>query len=144
LPRPFISARIILLSCSPREPVDAVAVTTGRRRPWPARVRQWYASGAGHCCSSLVCAGFVYAHRGVWFQMTPEDACRFIYGRNGFVESVEIGRYIKEHSAPDARVAVIGSEPQIYFYAHRHSASGFIYMYDLVQLHRYAASSSGT
>ena len=37
-----------------------------------------------------------------------------------------------------ARIAVIGSEPQIYFYAHRRSASGFIYVYDLVQLHRYA------
>ena len=46
--------------------------------------------------------------------------------------------YIREHSAPDARVAVLGSEPQIYFYAHRRSASGFIYMYDLVQLHDYA------
>jgi hypothetical protein len=87
----------------------------------------------------LACAGFVFGHRAVWFQMTPEAACRFIYGRNGFVESVEIGRYIKEHSAPDARVAVLGSEPQIYFYAHRRSASGFIYMYDLVQLHQYAS-----
>jgi hypothetical protein len=51
---------------------------------------------------------------------------------------VEIGRYIREHSAADARVAVFGSEPQIYFYAHRRSASGFIYMYDLVQLNDYA------
>ena len=51
---------------------------------------------------------------------------------------MKIGDYIREHSAPDARVAVIGSEPQIYFYAHRRSASGFIYMYDLVQLHSYA------
>ena len=29
-------------------------------------------------------------------------------------------------------MAVIGSEPQIYFYAHRLSATGFIYTYDLV------------
>ena len=70
--------------------------------------------------------------------MGPEAACRAIYGENPFVESVEIARYIQEHSAPDARIAVIGSEPQIYFYAHRRSASGFIYMYDLVQLHPYA------
>jgi len=87
----------------------------------------------------LACAGFVVNHRAVWFQMGPEAVCRAIYGRNPFVESVEIGRYLREHSAPEARLAVIGSEPQIYFYAHRHSASGFIYMYDLVQLHRYAS-----
>jgi hypothetical protein len=54
------------------------------------------------------------------------------------VESVKIGRYIREHSAADARIAVLGSEPQIYFYAHRRSASGFIYMYDLVQSNNYA------
>jgi hypothetical protein len=71
--------------------------------------------------------------------MGPEDVCRATYGRNPFVESVEIGGYIMGHSRPEARLAVIGSEPQIYFYAHRHSASGFIYMYDLVQLHRYAS-----
>jgi hypothetical protein len=87
----------------------------------------------------LACAAFVVKHREVWFQMGPEAVCRATYGRNPFVESVEIGRYIREHSAPDARLAVIGSEPQIYFYAHRRSASGFIYMYDLVQLHRYAS-----
>jgi len=86
----------------------------------------------------LAGAAFVWEQRGVWFQMGPEAACRSIYGSNPFVESVEIGRYIREHSAPEARIAVIGSEPQIYFYAHRRSASGFIYMYDLVQLHRYA------
>jgi hypothetical protein len=83
-------------------------------------------------------AAFVVNQRAVWFQMSPEEVCRAVYGRNPFVESVEVGRYLKEHTAPDARIAVIGSEPQIYFYAHRHSASGFIYMYDLVQLHHYA------
>ena len=30
---------------------------------------------------------------------------------------------------------MLGSEPQIYFYAHRHSASGYINMYDLVEAH---------
>jgi hypothetical protein len=84
-------------------------------------------------------AGFVVNNRAVWFQMSPEEVCRTVYGQNPFWDSVEIGRYLKEHTAPDARIAVIGSEPQIYFYAHRHSASGFIYMYDLVQLHRYAS-----
>ena len=42
-------------------------------------------------------------------------------------------RYIREHSAPQDRIAVIGSEPEIYFYAQRHSVSGYIYMYDLVE-----------
>jgi hypothetical protein len=33
----------------------------------------------------------------------------------------------------DATVAVLGSEPEIYFYAQRHSATGYIYTYGLVR-----------
>jgi hypothetical protein len=39
---------------------------------------------------------------------------------------------------PGDTIAIIGSEPEIYFYAHRHSATGYIYMYDLMQPHQYA------
>ena len=39
--------------------------------------------------------------------------------------------YISNHSTPASRIAVFGSEPEIYFYAHRHAASGYIYMYDI-------------
>jgi len=35
-------------------------------------------------------------------------------------------------------VAVIGSEPEIYFYAQRHSATGFIYTYSLMEEQRFA------
>jgi hypothetical protein len=46
---------------------------------------------------------------------------------------VQIGNYLREHSAPDARIAVLGSEPEILFYARRHSATGYIYMYDFFE-----------
>jgi hypothetical protein len=115
----------------------AVAVTTAAAAAGRARLAAVRLAPAA--LFVLACAGFVFGHRAVWFQLGPEAVCRATYGRNPFVESVEIGRYIREHSAPEARVAVLGSEPQICFYARRRSASGFIYMYDLVQLHRYAS-----
>jgi Dolichyl-phosphate-mannose-protein mannosyltransferase len=64
----------------------------------------------------------------------PKDRATWIvcHGRP-FVESIEVSRYIREHSAADARVAVMGSEPQIYFYAQRHSATGYIYTYALTE-----------
>ena len=31
-----------------------------------------------------------------------------------------------------------GSEPQIYFYSHRHSATGYIYTYPLMEPQKYA------
>jgi hypothetical protein len=85
--------------------------------------------------------GMVYAvveHGAVWFDSSPEQACRRIYKGQFFAESVEVGRYLRDHSAEKARIAVLGSEPQIYFYARRHSATGYIYMYPLMEPHRYS------
>jgi hypothetical protein len=62
-----------------------------------------------------------------------------MYKLNPFPESIEIGEYIKNRSAKDDRIAVIGSEPQIYFYANRKSATGFIYVYGLMESHDYAS-----
>jgi hypothetical protein len=73
------------------------------------------------------------------FRADPEQACRMMYGVNPFPESLEIGDYIREHSAKTDMIAVMGSEPQIYFYAHRHSATGFIYTYALMEAQKYAS-----
>lgn len=70
----------------------------------------------------------------------PEDPvmlCKMIYGTNPFIESLEIAEYIKENSSDADKVAVVGSEPQIPFYARRRSASGHIYTYGLMEIHDY-------
>jgi dolichyl-phosphate-mannose-protein mannosyltransferase len=72
------------------------------------------------------------------FRMSPESACRARYGRNPFPESLEIAKYIKANSAAGDRIAVIGSEPQIYFYADRRPATGYIYTYGLMEEQKYA------
>ena len=73
-----------------------------------------------------------------FFKLSPEMASRALYGRNPFPESVQIANYIKVNSAAGDRIAVIGSEPQIYFYAHRRSATGYIYTYGLMEEQSYA------
>lgn len=80
----------------------------------------------------------IYQQRNYLVYAGPNEVSRLVYGANPFPESVEIGRFIKEHSKPDDRIAVIGSEPQIYFYANRRSATGYIYMYDLMAANDYA------
>jgi len=82
----------------------------------------------------------VYASRAILFELGPVQASRAIYGRNPFPESLEIARYIRERTDEADRVAVVGSEPQIYFYAGRRSATGYIYTYPLMELHRYAGA----
>jgi Dolichyl-phosphate-mannose-protein mannosyltransferase len=80
------------------------------------------------------------ASRAVLFELTPDQVSRAIYGRNPFPESVEIARYIREHSSASDRIAVVGSEPQIYFYSSRRSATGYIYTYPLMELQPYASA----
>jgi 4-amino-4-deoxy-L-arabinose transferase-like glycosyltransferase len=79
----------------------------------------------------------LYAERQAYFFDSPHEACRYTYGANPFPEALGVGNYIREHSAPDARIAVLGSEPEIYFYAHRLSATGYIYAYPLVEAQPY-------
>ncbi len=83
-------------------------------------------------------AGSLYLQRNYLFKAGPFAAARMIYGSNPFPEADEVAYYIKNHSAKDARVAVLGSEPEIYFYADRRSATGYIYTYGLMEEQPYA------
>ena len=74
------------------------------------------------------------------FQLSPLEITRGLYGANPFPEAVTIGEYLRTHAAKDATIAVLGSEPEIPFYAHRHSATGHIYMYGLMESQPYAAT----
>ncbi len=46
--------------------------------------------------------------------------------------------YLRAHSAVNDRIGVLGSEPQICFYAHRRSAGGYLCTYALVEPQPYA------
>jgi len=76
---------------------------------------------------------YVVPERDYLFAMTGEDLTRSRYGRNPFVEAPAIARYIEQRTSAADRIAVIGSEPEIYFYARRRSATGYIYMYPLME-----------
>jgi hypothetical protein len=73
-----------------------------------------------------------------FFQASPADASRMIYPESPFVESIRIGEYLRERTSPSDTIAVLGSEPQIYFYSNRHSATGYIYTYGLMEAQKYA------
>jgi hypothetical protein len=81
----------------------------------------------------------IYQARKVFFYLSPVEACQTIYSGNPFVESVTVAQYIRDRTSPGDQIAVLGSEPQIYFYAHRHSATGYIYTYEMVEQQKYAA-----
>jgi hypothetical protein len=89
----------------------------------------------------LLAAGYTINQQKLFFfTANPRDACRMIYGLNPFPETVEISKYLNSHTAEGDRIAVIGSEPQVYFYSRRHSATGHIYTYGLMEEQRYAST----
>lgn len=66
------------------------------------------------------------------FERSATSKARALYASNPFVESPALGRFLAEHTRPTDTVLVIGSEPQIYYYAHRKCASRYIFIYPLM------------
>jgi len=81
---------------------------------------------------------YVAKESAVLFWMEPKALSREIYGSSPFIEAVDIAKYIKDRTDASDRIAVLGSEPEIYFYADRKAATGYIYTYALMEPQPYA------
>lgn len=66
------------------------------------------------------------------FQWDGNLCCRMRYFSNPFPEAIVFGKYMEQNSAPTDKIAVIGSEPEIFYYAHRRSATGHLYTYEML------------
>ena len=95
-----------------------------------------YGVGSG---LALIClATSVISQRQFLFIQTPTEVARSTYGLNPFPESLDIARFVRANTTDSDRIAVIGSEPQIYFYSARRAATGYIYTYPLMEEHDFA------
>ncbi len=80
----------------------------------------------------------VLGHGSLWFSLSPVQAVREIYGTTLFTEARNVASIVHAHVPKGHAIAVLGSEPEIYFYSHRHSATSYIYMYPLAEVQLYA------
>jgi hypothetical protein len=126
--------------------LPAVCLLAGKAMEWSVeqfarmvRINHYRLRTMAVMLFALGWAQAVYAQRAIFFKMSPERVVRHEYGGNPFPEAIEFGKYISAHSEPEARVAVLGSEPEIYFYAQRHSATGYIYTYGLMEEQKFAS-----
>jgi hypothetical protein len=83
--------------------------------------------------AALALAPPLLANRATLFAGSPAAASRVIYGLNPFPESPRIADHLRATSEPDDRVLIVGSEPQILFYARRRSATRYIFFYPLLR-----------
>jgi hypothetical protein len=72
-----------------------------------------------------------------YFNHSPVKICKDAYGSNPFTESELLGRFLRSNTSPQDRILILGSEPQILFYAGRLSATPYIYTYGLVEKQKY-------
>lgn len=82
---------------------------------------------------AVACGWAIKKNAPYYLHLSPLQACQAVYVNSPFYDAPEIADYLREHTAPTDQIIVLGSEPEIYFYAHRRSASGYIYMYPLME-----------
>jgi hypothetical protein len=85
----------------------------------------------------------LYGQRKYLFEMSPTDLNRHMHAGHGFPEAITVADYVRNHTTDEDRIAVLGSEPEIYFYSGRHSVTGYVYMYPLLERQKYALRMQG-
>jgi len=80
----------------------------------------------------VAAAASIYRQQDFLFRLDPIEASRKVYGFNPFPEAIEISHYIDGNTAESATVGILGSEPEIFFYSHRHSATGHVCTYPIL------------
>jgi hypothetical protein len=81
--------------------------------------------------AALLLVPVVAGDAGFLFAGSPHAVARRLYGLNPFPESARIAEHIARRSGPGDSVFVVGSEPQIPYFAERRSATRYILFYPL-------------
>ncbi len=77
------------------------------------------------------------------FGMSPKEMTAAVYMGNAVDGMPDVGRYLAEVVPEGERFAVIGSEPELYFYADRRPATSYVYTYALMELQPKAREMHG-
>jgi len=80
----------------------------------------------------------LYHHKNYLFESDLAVVSRMTYAVHHFPAYPKIAEYLKDNSAKGDTIAILGSEPQVLFYAKRRSATSYIYMAPLMEPQPYA------
>jgi len=67
----------------------------------------------------------IVTQNNIFFRLSPSQVSRNIFGVNPFPESAEIAKFVADKTNKEDRIAILGSESQIFFYSRRKSATGY-------------------
>jgi hypothetical protein len=100
----------------------------------------------GHCPSRRQLAASVVAgvlilavpiiiNSSYFLERNPNKISRLVFGYNPFPESKALAAFVAAATVPGDPVFIVGSEPQILFYARRSSTASFLLFYPLMASH---------
>jgi len=89
------------------------------------------------CALFIILVTPLFTQKNILFKMSSFEIMRHTYGLNPFSESIKLSAYIKKNTNIDDVIAILGSEPQVYYFSKRKSATRFLYMYPLTDEHMY-------
>lgn len=85
------------------------------------------------CVAGLILGNLFAINGAIWFEKSPLAATCALYGASPFPEAAPLADYLEKNTSPTDTLAILGSEPEIFFLSHRHSASGYLYLYSLTE-----------
>jgi 4-amino-4-deoxy-L-arabinose transferase-like glycosyltransferase len=103
------------------------AWTIARAIEWSRRVSSPLVLPGVVLASLLAIASPIALQFNYFFRWTAWEHVLGVYGKEVFAESKRIAKYIAENSSASDRIYIQGSEPQIYFLAHRRGASRYAF-----------------
>ncbi len=96
----------------------------GRDSPW---------SGTIVILFFLAIAGAgILSRKEFYFSYSNDDYSTVRYFGNPFREAITVADYVRSNTAEKDRILVLGSEAEIYFYARRAAASGYLFVHGMV------------
>ncbi len=126
-------------TAEPRAPVAAARQKRGRSKPGKPEPAPAIVNGFGPlpAMAALLLVAAVgwtlWLQSSFFFAWGPLEANRRTYGLNPFLEAPVIADYLQKNTSPEDTIAVLGSEPELFFDARRNSATGYIYTYAMME-----------
>lgn len=112
--------------------LNAVFILTVAQTLKNSRIHSWLKTVIPLSLAAFILGNLVVNNGKMWFAMTPLEVSRALYGPP-FAEAVPVAEYLKKNTSPRDTIAVLGSEPEIFFLSDRRPASGYIYFYSLTE-----------
>lgn len=116
--------------------VPAVAAVGGAGLAWLGdawlrdRSVRWR-TAASAAAVALTLGVSLVTRPGYWLRPEPAAIIRESLGEQGFEASPMLAQYIRDHTRPDERIFIYGSEPQIAFLSQRRDVNPFVMMYPM-------------